>query len=64
MGKKNNSIKNYPDVLSAKMVSEILNINVKTVYSLIKEEKVKAQKIGREYRITKKNFLSFLNNND
>jgi len=62
MSKKIDSIKNYPDVLSAQMVSEILNVNIKTVYRLIKSDKVKALKIGREYRITKKNFLKFLEN--
>lgn len=41
-------------------ISEILHISRKTLYSYIKEGKLKAVKVGRSWRITAKNLEEFL----
>ncbi|KKS99589.1 MAG: binding domain protein, excisionase family protein [Candidatus Nomurabacteria bacterium GW2011_GWF2_43_8] len=38
-----------------------LKVNIMTIYRYIKAEKLKAYKIGKEYRIDKKEFERFLN---
>lgn len=51
--------KNYPDVLDVKQVSNLLGVSTKTVYKLIKEDKLSYLKIGREYRILKINVMKY-----
>jgi len=64
---QNNSIakrlKDYPDILSVSDIHTILSVNPKTVYKLIDEGKIKSFRIGRLYKVTKRNFLQFLNSN-
>lgn len=51
----------YPDVLSADQLCEVLGgIGKKTVYKLLKEEKIRAFKVGREYRIPKLYVINYL----
>ena len=45
--------KEYPDVLDVKQVSELLGVSTKTVYRLLRDEKIQSLKIGREFRIPK-----------
>ena len=49
-------------VLTAKEVAKQLRIHINLVYELINQGKLKAIKVGREYRITKKNLEAFINN--
>lgn len=52
---------NYPDVLNVEQLCEVLGgIGKKTVYKLLKEEKIKAFKVGREYRIPKLYVINYL----
>ena len=53
---------NYPDILSVAQLMEILQIGRILAYKLIEEKKVKALKIGREYKIIKNSVLEFINN--
>lgn len=46
---------------TAKEVAEILSVNIMTIYRYIKAKKLKAYKIGKEFRIEKTEFESFLN---
>jgi len=46
---------------TAKELAEKLRVNIMTIYRYIKAKKVKAYKIGKEFRIDKKEFNSFLN---
>jgi len=38
-----------------------LRVNIMTIYRYIKASKLKPYKIGKEFRITKKEFNNFLN---
>lgn len=52
--------KEYPDVVSVEQISEMLHISTKTVYKLLRENKIKYFMIGRIYKIPKINILYFL----
>lgn len=56
----NNILKEYPDILTVEDMSKALGISTKTGYKLLKNKKISSMKIGRSYRITKVNLLSFL----
>jgi excisionase family DNA binding protein len=49
-------------ILTAAEVAKQLRIHINLVYELINQGKLKAKKVGREYRITKTNLEAFLNN--
>lgn len=46
---------------SAQELADTLRVNIMTIYRYIKAGKIKAYKIGKEFRIEKKEFKSFLN---
>ena len=46
---------------TAKELAEKLRVNIMTIYRYIKAGKLKAYKIGKEFRIDKKKFNRFLN---
>ena len=52
--------KNYPDVVDAEQMSEMLSINIKSAYKLLQNNEVKNFKIGRKYLIPKVNILEYL----
>ena len=56
----NTMFKEYPDVLNVDDISRVLNISVKTVYKLLKDQAVGHLKVGREYRIPKINLIKYL----
>jgi len=45
----------------AEELAKVLQVNVMTIYRYINTKKIKAYKIGREYRIDKEEFQAFLN---
>ena len=45
----------------AEDLAEKLEVNIMTIYRWIKAGKLEAYKIGKEFRIDKKEFQSFLN---
>jgi excisionase family DNA binding protein len=45
---------------TAKELAEQLRVNIMTIYRYIKAGKIKAYKIGKEFRIEKKEFDRFL----
>lgn len=45
---------------TAKELAEKIRVNIMTVYRYIKAGKLEAYKIGKEFRIDKKEFRSFL----
>lgn len=45
----------------AEELAEKLRVNIMTIYRYIKAKKLKAYKIGKEFRIDKKEFDRFLN---
>ena len=50
----------YPDVLSVKQLCEILDIGKNTAYKLLKNGDIKSIKIGRIYKIPKKNVKKYI----
>ena len=47
----------------AEELAEALQVNIMTIYRYISAKKIKAYKIGREYRIDKDEFQKFLEKN-
>lgn len=45
---------------TAQELAEKLRVNIMTIYRYIKAGKLKAHKIGKEFRIDKKTFLKFM----
>lgn len=45
---------------TAEEVSEMLKVNIMTIYRYIKAGKIKAHKIGKNFRIEKTEFEAFL----
>lgn len=60
MNETNNKemFENYPDILTLEDLMEILHIGKVFAYKLVKSKKVKAIKIGREYKITKESVIN------
>lgn len=49
------------EFLKAEELAEKLQVNIMTIYRYIKAKRLFAYKIGKEYRIDKKEFERFLN---
>lgn len=47
---------------TAQELAELLSVNVMTIYRYIKARRLKAHKIGKEFRITKQAFQQLLEN--
>lgn len=47
---------------SAQELADELRVNIMTIYRYIKAGRLKAYKIGKEYRIDREEFENFLNN--
>lgn len=48
------------EFMTAQQTADILKVNIMTIYRYIKAGKIKAYKIGKEFRIEKKEFNKFL----
>lgn len=48
------------EFFKAEDLAEKLKVNIMTIYRYIKADKIKAYKIGKEYRIDKVEFNNFL----
>jgi len=46
---------------TAQELADKLRVNIMTIYRYIKAKKLKAYKIGKEFRIDKKEFDNFMN---
>lgn len=53
-------LEEYQDVLTTKETSYILRISRKKLYELIKNNELKAKKIGSKFVISKKDVIMFL----
>ncbi|OGG41927.1 hypothetical protein A2837_01835 [Candidatus Kaiserbacteria bacterium RIFCSPHIGHO2_01_FULL_46_22] len=51
---------NEKEFYRAEDLAEKLDVNIMTIYRYIKAGRLKAYKIGKEYRIDKKEFTGFL----
>jgi excisionase family DNA binding protein len=53
-------MKNINDFYTAEELVEKLRVNIMTIYRYIKAGKIKAYKFGKEFRVEKSEFESFL----
>ena len=51
----------YPDILSVKQLCEILCIGKNTAYRLLQSGEIRSIKIGKVYKIPKKEIYKYLN---
>ena len=51
----------YPDILSVKQLCEILGIGKNTAYRLLQSGAIKSIKIGKVYKIPKKEIRKYIN---
>ena len=51
----------YPDILSVKQLCEILDIGKNTAYRLLQSGEIKSIKIGKVYKIPKKEIRKYIN---
>lgn len=61
MTENNQSISRDLILYSPEDVAKILRVSRRSIYNYIKSGKLKAVKIGREWRITEKNLIDFTN---
>lgn len=52
--------KEYPDIVSVAQLSEMLSISEKTVYRLVKSNRIGFFKIGRTYKFAKVHIFNYL----
>lgn len=52
----------YPDLVNIKQLKEMLGIGITLAYRLVKENTIKSLKVGREYKIPKRNVIAYLTN--
>ena len=57
-------LESYADVLTVEEVSTILQVGRKLVYRMIQEKTIPARRLGRLYRISKKELLNYLEGAD
>jgi excisionase family DNA binding protein len=53
-------MKNTEEFYTAEELAEKLRVNIMTIYRYIKAGKIKAYKFGKEFRVEKSEFESFL----
>lgn len=52
----------YPDLVNVVQLKEMLGIGITLAYRLVKNKTIPALKVGREYKIPKRNIISYLTN--
>ena len=52
----------YPDLVTIKQLTKMLDIGVTLAYRLVKSITIPALKVGREYKIPKRNVIAYLTN--
>ena len=54
----------YPDLVNVVQLKEMLGIGITLAYRLVKNKTIPSLKVGREYKIPKRNVISYLTKND
>jgi excisionase family DNA binding protein len=52
----------YPDLVDISQLKEMLGIGITLAYRLVRENTIKALKVGRQYKIPKANVIAYLTN--
>lgn len=50
----------YPDVVTVEQLCQMLNIGRNSAYALVREGKIRSIRVGRSYRIPKRNVITYL----
>ncbi len=54
-------VESKPDVLNLTEVADLLRVSNQTIYNMIKDERIKAVKFGREWRFNRKDIDAYIN---
>lgn len=54
----------YPDIVNISQLKEMLDIGINLAYELVRKNKISSLKVGREYKIPKRNVIAYLTKND
>lgn len=52
----------YPDLVNIIQLKEMLGIGVNLAYRLVRNNTIPSLKVGREYKIPKRNVIAYLTN--
>ncbi len=52
----------YPDLVDIKELKNMLGIGITLAYRLVKSKTIPSLKVGRSYKIPKRNVISYLTN--
>ena len=52
----------YPDIVNISQLKEMLDIGINLAYELVRKNKIPSLKVGREYKIPKRNVIAYLTN--
>ena len=52
----------YPDIANIVQLKEMLGIGVNLAYRLVRNQTIPSLKVGREYKIPKRNIIYYLTN--
>ncbi len=53
--------KEYPDIVSVEQLCKMLHIGKNTAYNLLKSGMINTIRVGRQYRIPKKEVIKYIN---
>ena len=54
----------YPDLVNIQELKQMLGIGVNLAYRLVRTNAIPSIKVGREYKIPKRNVIAYLTKND
>ena len=52
----------YPDIVNIIQLKEMLGIGINLAYKLVRNKTIPSLKVGREYKIPKRNIIYYLTN--
>ena len=52
----------YKDVVNVNQLAEMLGIGITLAYRLVRNKTIKSLKVGRQYKIPKRNVIAYLTN--
>ena len=52
----------YPDLVDITQLKEMLGIGITLAYKLVRKKTIQALKVGKQYKIPKRNIISYLTN--
>ncbi|MBR1811178.1 MAG: helix-turn-helix domain-containing protein [Clostridia bacterium] len=55
--------RDLPDALSPQEVADLLRVNIKTVYKMLRDKVIPSVRVGREYRVAKTKVIEYLRGN-